>query len=182
MSESIQKTKGRVRPPRVHITYDVDLNGAIQMKELPFVMGVLADLVGKSNKKQAKLRDRDFVTVDRDNFDDFLGSLQPRVATKVANKLTGEGELAVDITFHQLSDFGPDAVVQNVEPLRKLAEVRKSLQDLLSRTDGNDRLEELLGAVIENSDLRDKLRQSLGGDDAGSENTAGQTEGDESNG
>lgn len=158
MSESIFDKKGRVRPPRVHITYEVEKNGAMVQKELPFVVGVMADLSGQPKEPLAKLKDRKFVEIDRDNFDDVLKAQRPRVAMKVDNTLKGDGsQLSVELEFKKLADFEPEAVVRQVQPLNELLEVRNKLKDLLSRTEGNDRLEELLDAIISKPDVREKL-------------------------
>jgi type VI secretion system protein ImpB len=163
MPESVFDKKKRVRPPRVNITYEVELGGAQVVKELPFVVGVLSDLSGANNKQLPKLKERKFVEVDRDNFDDVLKSMQPRVQMRVDNTLQGDGsELAVDLKFEKLSDFAPDAVVEQVEPLKKLMEVRNQLKDLQSRTEGNDRLEEMLDSVIDNETVREKLKEATG--------------------
>jgi type VI secretion system protein ImpB len=163
MSESIFDKKGRVRPPRVHITYEVEKNGAMVLKELPFVVGVLADLSGQPKEPLAKLKERKFVEIDRDNFDDVLKAQRPRVAMKVDNTLKGDGsQLSVELEFKKLADFEPEQVVRQVQPLNDLLEVRNKLRDLLSRTEGNDRLEELLDAIISKPDVREKLA-ALGG-------------------
>jgi len=169
MSESVYEKKKRVRPPRVNITYDVELGGAQVVKELPFVVGVVSDLSGNPAQPLPRLKDRKFVEVDRDNFDDVLKSMKPRVQMRVENTLAGDGsELSVELEFEKLEDFDPDAIVEKVEPLRKLMEVRGKLKDLQSRTEGNDRLEELLDAIIDNESLRDKLGSATGAaDDAG---------------
>lgn len=168
MSESVFDKKARVRPPRVHITYEVEKNGAMVQKELPFVVGVMADLSGQPKEPLAKLKDRKFVEVDRDNFDDVLKSQKPRLAMKVDNTLKGDGsQLSVELEFKKLADFEPEQVVRQVKPLNDLLEARNKLRDLLSRTEGNDRLEELLEAIISKPDVREKLA-SLG-DDKGSE-------------
>lgn len=164
--ESVFDKKGRVRPPRVHITYEVEKNGAQVQKELPFVVGVMADLSGQSKTPLPKLKDRKFVEVDRDNFDDVLKSMKPRVAMKVENSLKGDGsELAVELEFKKLEDFSPEAVVHQVKPLNDLLEVRNKLKDLLARSEGNDRLEELLDAIISKPDVRDKIASLSAGDD-----------------
>lgn len=158
MSESIFDKKGRVRPPRVHITYEVEKNGAMVQKELPFVVGVMADLSGQPKEPLAKLKDRKYVEIDRDNFDDVLKAQRPRVAMKVDNTLKGDGsQLSVELEFQKLGDFEPEQVVRQVQPLNDLLEVRNKLKDLLSRTEGNDRLEELLDAIISKPDVREKL-------------------------
>ncbi len=162
MPESIFDRKARVRPPRVHITYEVETGGALVLKEIPFVMGVLADLSGQPAEPLPKLKDRKFVEIDRDNFDDVLKSSKPRLALRVDNTLKGDGtELSMELKFEKLDDFRPENVVRQVEPLAKLQEVRNQLKDLLGRLEGNDRLEELLNAISDNSSVRDKLRGVL---------------------
>lgn len=161
--ESIQQKLKRVRPPRVQITYDVEIGGAIEMKELPFVVGVLGDFSGQPAQQLPKMKDRKLVEVDRDNFDQVLASMAPRLAYKAENKLTNDGsKMNVELRFNSLQDFEPDQVVQQVEPLRKLVEGRQKLRDLLSKTDGNDRLEELLSNVLQNTNAQKQLSDSLG--------------------
>jgi type VI secretion system protein ImpB len=163
MAESIFDKKSRVRPPRVHITYEVETGGAQVMKEIPFVMGVMADLSGNPKDKLPKLKDRKFVDIDRDNFDEVLKSMKPRLALRVENTLKDDGsEMAVELNFGKLADFAPDSIVRQVEPLNKLQDVRNQLKDLLGRMEGNDRLEELLGAITTNDAVRDKLKDVLG--------------------
>ncbi len=170
MSESVFEKKKRVRPPRVNITYEVELGGAQVMKELPFVAGVISDLSGQPKEPLGKLKDRKFVEIDRDNFDDVLKSMKPRVAIRVDNTLKGDGsELSVELNFEKLSDFEPEAIVRQVEPLRKLLEVRGQLKDLQSRTEGNDRLEDMLNEIIDNDALRAKMKDATGAGAAGSE-------------
>jgi len=162
MPESIFDRKARVRPPRVHITYEVETGGALVLKEIPFVMGVLADLSGQPAEALPKLKDRKFVEIDRDNFDDVLKSAKPRLALRVENTLKGDGtELSMELKFEKLADFRPENVVKQVEPLAKLQDVRNQLKDLLGRLEGNDRLEELLNAISDNTAVRDKLRGVL---------------------
>ncbi len=174
MADSVFDKKSRVRPPRVHITYEVETGGAQVMKEIPFVMGVMADLSGQPKDKLAKLKDRKFTEIDRDSFDDVLKSMKPRLAMRVDNTLADDGsELAVELNFEKLSDFSPEGVVKQVEPLSQLQDARNQLKDLLGRMEGNDRLEELLSVVSGNDALKDKLSTVLGvgadggGDDAG---------------
>lgn len=181
-SESSQKKKERVRPPRVHISYDVERGGAQVQKELPFVVGVLADLAGNREEPLPALRDRKFTEIDRDNFDDVVKNIAPRFTGKVENKLTDDGsELAVDVSFKNLSDFRPENVAQQIEPLAKLLEVRNQLKDLLGRTEGNDRLEEMLGAILSDADVRDKLKTVLATESAssGEGEASGETPGGE---
>jgi type VI secretion system protein ImpB len=169
MSESIQKKKLRIRPARVNMTYEVETNGAIRLKELPFVIGVMADLAGQS-KKVPNLRERGFEAIDRDNFDQKMKEIAPRATMKVDNKLKNDGtQLAVDIEMQQLDDFGPDAIVQNVKPLKDLMEVRRQLAELLTRSDGNDRAEEVLDAILKDKDVRAKLKDALGTEPEASE-------------
>lgn len=173
--ESIQKKKGRVRPPRVHISYDVELNGAQVMKEIPFVMGVISDLSGNPAEKLPKLSERKFTEIDRDNFDTVLKSMKPRLQFRVDNKLQDDGsELSVELDFKKLSDFNPAEVAKQVEPLNDLLEIRNKLKDLLSRTESNDRLEDLLAAIIDDDGAREKLVSTMGvgsasADDSGSD-------------
>jgi type VI secretion system protein ImpB len=161
--ESVQQKLSRVRPPRVHITYDVELGGAIEMKELPFVAGVLGDFSGKPEEPLPRLKDRKFVEIDRDNFDQVLAGMKPRLAYNVDNKLTAAGgKMGVDLRFQSLDDFHPDNLAGQVEPLRKLVEARKKLSDLLSKMDGNERLELMLQDIIQNTDAQKELSKSLG--------------------
>jgi type VI secretion system protein ImpB len=163
MADSVFDKKSRVRPPRVHITYEVETGGAEVMKEIPFVMGVMSDLSGQPKEKLAKFKERKFVDIDRDNFDEVLKSMKPRLAMRVDNTLADDGsELSVELNFEKLGDFTPEGVVKQVEPLSKLQDVRNQLKDLLGRMEGNDRLEELLGAISENDAVRDKLADVLG--------------------
>jgi type VI secretion system protein ImpB len=123
--ESVQKRLQKVRPPRVQLTYDVEIGDAIEVKEIPFVVGVLGDFAAQSREEQGKVRDRKFVNIDMDNFDDVMDGMAPRAAFRVKNRLTPQGgELGVDLEFRQFEDFRPESVVQQVEPLRKLQEAR----------------------------------------------------------
>ena len=170
--ESTQHKLDRVRPPRVHITYDVEVGGAIELKELPFVVGVLGDFSGKPEQPLPRLRDRKFIEIDRDNFDQVLAGMKPRLAYRVANKLEeNDTSMAVELRFNKMEDFEPDQLAQQVEPLRKLVEGRQRLSDLLSKLDGNDRLEELLQDVIQNTGAQRQLSAALGldGPEGGSE-------------
>ena len=148
MAESLQHKLDRVRPPRVQITYDVETGGAIQKKELPFVVGVLADLYGKPAEAPPPLKERKFVEIDRDNFNDVLASVAPRLALQVNNTLSADGgKLNPELKFQTLDDFGPLSVIQQVAPLKKLFEVRQRLSDLLAKLDGNESLDALLTQV-----------------------------------
>ncbi len=163
--ESTQHKLDRVRPPRVHITYDVEIGDAIEMKELPFVMGVLSDLSGKPDEALPRLRDRKFVDIDRDNFNDVMKGSKPRLAFKVDNKLTNDdSKMGVELRINNMDDFEPEQVVNQVEPLRKLLEVRRQLSDLLAKTDGNDKLVDRLQEIISNTELLQKVGQEAGVD------------------
>ena len=161
--ESVQKKLGRIRPPRVHITYDVETGGAIEKRELPFVVGVLGDLSGHADKPLPKLKDRKFVEIDRDNLDQAMAKIGPRQAFKVDNKLSEDDtRLGVELRFKNMEDFEPEQVVKQVEPLRKLLELRTKLSNLRSSLYGNDKLEELLQEVVHNTGSLGKLRSELG--------------------
>ena len=166
--ESVQKRLQKVRPPRVQLTYDVEIGDAIETKELPFVVGVVADLSGQSEVQQPKLRDRKFVSIDRDNFDEVMKGVEPRAAFQVPNTLTEDGgRFGVDLKFRSLEDFSPEAVVEQVEPLRKLLEARSKLADLRNKMAGNDKLEDLLSEVLKNTENAKKLgAKQNGGEDA----------------
>jgi len=166
--ESTQHKLDRVRAPRVQITYDVEVGGAIQLKELPFVVGVLSDLSGKPEEPLPRLRDRKFIEIDRDNFNSVLKGMKPRLAFRVDNKLTNDdSKLSVELRFQALEDFEPEHVANQVEPLRKLLETRRHLSDLLTKTDGNDRLADRLQEIIKNSDIRAQLSKETGGSASG---------------
>ena len=161
--ESLQHKLDRVRPPRVHITYDVEVGGAIELKELPFVVGVMGDFVGKPEDPLPPLKQRKFVEIDPDNFNQVMAGMKPRVSFSVDNKLQNDGtKVGVDVKFNGIEDFEPDQVVQQVEPLRKLVEARQKLSDLLSKMDGNDKLESMLNDVVNNADKQKQLSDALG--------------------
>lgn len=157
MAESLQKWVGRNRPPRVQITYDVEIGDAVEKKELPFVMGVLADLAGHPDGAPSKLKDRRFVEIDRDNFNQIMEKISPRLDLSVEDRLKGEGEIKVELNFKEFSDFHPEAIVQQVPRLAKLLEARTQLRDLLSKLDGNDELSQLLAVVAIDHDELKKL-------------------------
>ncbi len=147
--ESVQQRLRRVRAPRVKLTYDVEKGDAIEQKEIPFVVGVISDLSGNPEQPLPRIKDRSFVSIDGDNFDDVLGGIAPRAVYRVPNKLGRDGgEFAVELNFKQMEDFRPEAVVQQVEPLRKLLEARSKLADLRNKLAGNDKLEDLLQDVL----------------------------------
>jgi type VI secretion system protein ImpB len=153
MAGSSQKFIARNRAPRVQIEYDVELYGAEKKIQLPFVMGVMSDLAGKSEEPQPAVADRKFLEIDVDNFDDRMKSMKPRAAFTVPNTLTGEGNLAVDITFESMDDFSPAAIARKVEPLRKLLEARTQLSNLMTYMDGKTGAENLIGQIIQDPAL-----------------------------
>jgi type VI secretion system protein ImpB len=168
--ESLQHKLDRVRPPRVHITYDVEVGGAIELKELPFVVGVLGDFVGKPEEPLPAFKQRKFVEIDPDNFNQVMAGMKPRLTYNVDNKLQNDGsKVGVELKFNSMDDFEPDNVVQQIEPLRKLVEARQKLSDLRSKMDGNDKLESMLNDVITNADKQKQLSDALGVDGAGKE-------------
>jgi type VI secretion system protein ImpB len=161
--ESIHKKLERVRKPRVHITYDVETEGAVVHKELPFVMGIMGDFTGNNPGTPLKgLKDRKFVQVDRDNLDEVMAKMEPGLAFKVDNKLSDkEGTLAVDLKFRSMKDFEPGQVVEQIEPLQKLLETRNKLRDLLTKADRSEELESLLEQVLQSTDDMTQLAKEL---------------------
>src|SRR5574337_1189261 len=157
---SSQKFINRNRPPRVHIEYDVELYGAEKKVELPFVMGVMADLSGKPAEPLAPVADRKFLEIDVDNFDERLKSCKPRVAFSVPNTLTGEGNLSVDISFDSMDDFSPAAVARRVDALNKLLQARQQLSNLVTYMDGKTGAEELIAKVLNDPALLQTLAAS----------------------
>jgi type VI secretion system protein ImpB len=168
MAESTQHKLDRVRPPRVQITYDVEIGDAIEKKSLPLVVGIMADLAGKPAEPLPILKKRRFTEIDRDNFNGIMASVAPRLAFQVPNRLTDEdSKLNVELQFSQMDDFDPAAVVKQVEPLRRLMEARQRLSDLLTKLDGNDDLDRLLQEVVVNTENLKELRPAdPSGDDA----------------
>jgi type VI secretion system protein ImpB len=166
MADSGQKFIGRNRAPRVQIEYDVEIYGAEKKVQLPFVMGVMADLSGKSEQPLPPVSDRKFLEVDVDNFDQRMKAIRPRVAFSVPNTITGEGNMNVDISFESMDDFSPEAIARKVEPLRKLLEARTQLAGLITAMDGKDGAEQLIAKTLNDPLLLQSLaseRQS--GDD-----------------
>ena len=157
MATSSQKFIARNRAPRVQIEYEVELYGAEKKVQLPFVMGVLSDLSGKPSEALPPVADRKFLEIDVDNFDARMKSMKPRVAFQVPNKLTNEGNIAVDITFESMDDFSPAAVARKVEPLAKLLQAREQLSNLLSYMDGKSRAEDLVAQALGNPALLQAL-------------------------
>lgn len=162
--ESVHKKLERVRPPRVHVTYDVEVGDAIEVKELPFVMGVLADLSGQPTEALPRLKDRRFVEITPDNFDGVLESFKPHLSLEVDNKLSEEadaGKLRVDLDFKSLDDFDPASVAKNVKPLKELLDLRQKLGDLRGALQGNDKLDDLLMEAVGNTQKADQLKKEL---------------------
>jgi type VI secretion system protein ImpB len=157
VATSSQKFIARNRAPRVQIEYDVELYGAEKKIQLPFVMGVLADLSGKPSEAPAPVADRKFLEIDVDNFDSRLKAVKPRVAFQVPNALTGEGNMSVDITFESMDDFSPAAVARKVDSLNKLLEARQSLSNLITYMDGKTKAEELISKVLQDPALLQSL-------------------------
>src|SRR5688572_3851192 len=163
MSESIHDKLKRVRKPRVHITYDVETEGAVVQKELPFVLGVVGDFSGNPTEPLKPLKDRKFIQIDRDNFNDVMKRMTPGLNMRVENTLKGDGsEMAVPLKFTSLEDFEPANVVKQVEPLRKLLETRDKLRDLAAKVDRSEGLEKVLENVLQNTEELKKLGEQLG--------------------
>jgi type VI secretion system protein ImpB len=161
--ESLQHKLDRVRAPRVQITYDVEVGDAIEMKEIPFVVGVLSDLSGKPEEPLPRLKDRKFIEIDRDNFNKVLEGMKPRLSFQVDNKLTGgDTKMGVELRFKNLDDFHPERVAEQVDPLKKLVDARSKLSDLLGKLDGNDKLDAILQKVISDTESLQKLGQETG--------------------
>ncbi|MEJ8675883.1 type VI secretion system contractile sheath small subunit [Chromobacterium amazonense] len=159
MAESTQHKLDRIRPPRVQITYDVEIGNALEKRELPLVVGIMADLAGKQEKPLPKLGERRFVEVDRDNFNQVMSSIAPRVTAQVDNALSDDGsKLNVELNFSHIDDFDPVSIVKQVKPLRRLYEARQKLRDLLTKLDGNDDLDKLLQDVMANTEELQKIR------------------------
>jgi type VI secretion system protein ImpB len=152
MSDSLQKWVGRNRPPRVQITYDVEIGDAAEKKELPLVVGLLADLSGQPLKPPPKLKDRRFVEIDRDNFNQVMAKIAPRLDLSVPDTLKGEGNLKVELTFNDFDQFHPAAIARQIPRLAKLLEARQQLRDLLAKLDGNDELDALLENILQNTE------------------------------
>jgi type VI secretion system protein ImpB len=162
MAESLQHKLDRVRRPRVHITYDVETGGAMKKTELPFVVGVLADLSGQPKVPMAPLKERKAVYIDRDNFNQVLARANVRLALRVPNMLTDpNSKLAIELNFKNMDDFEPAQVAQQIEPLQQLLKMRQELTQLLSRMEGNDKLEQLLADVLANSEKAAAVAQVM---------------------
>ncbi|ARU26504.1 type VI secretion system contractile sheath small subunit [Cellvibrio sp. PSBB006] len=169
MSDSIHDKLKRVRKPRVHITYDLETNGAVVEKEIPFVMGVMGDYSGDNADGKKTLKERKFSQIDRDNFNDIMSKVNPQLRMKVENMLEGDGsEMSVNLDFKNMEDFEPHKIVEQIEPLKKLMETRNKLRDLLTKADRSEDLESILEDVLSNTAALSSLSSELGID--GSEN------------
>lgn len=166
---SIHDKLKRVRRPRVHITYEVETEGAVVEKELPFVVGVVGDFSGNPTEPLKSLKDRKFVQIDRDNFNEVMVKMTPGLNLKVDNTLKGDGsQMAVDLKFNSIEDFEPGAVVDQVEPLRRLLDTRNKLRDLMTKVDRSEDLESVLEQVLQNDEDLKRMAEQLGigsGDD-----------------
>ncbi len=163
--ESTQHKLDRVRSPRVQITYDVEIGDAIELKELPFVLGVLGDFTGQPTEPLARLKDRKFIEVNPDNFDQVLESMKPHLAFSVENKLSEDpnaGNIKVDLNFKSMDDFAPENVARQVAPLRELLDLRQRMSDLRGSLQGNDKLEELLRESVSDENKLNQLRKEIG--------------------
>ena len=177
MAESVHRKLERVRAPRVNITYDVEVGGAIEMKELPFVMGVLGDFTGHAQEGAARLKDRSFVEVNPDNFDDVLARMKPHLSLSVENTLSEDpeaGKLGVELDFKSMDDFSPEQVAQQVPALKKLLELRQELADLRGKIQGNEALEEMLQESLNDADRLAKLKAELEAEGGAEEETDGE--------
>ena len=162
--DSVQKRLTKVRPPRVQMTYDVEIGDAMENKELPFVVGVVGDFGGNSDVEKKRLKDRKFVNIDSGNFDEVLGGVEPVARFQVPNQLSGDDtSFNVELRFKAMSDFRPESIVQQVEPLSKLLEARSKLADLRNKLAGNDKLEDILSEVLSNTDKLASLKSAKGG-------------------
>jgi type VI secretion system protein ImpB len=162
--DSTQHKLDKVRPPRVQITYDVQVGDAIELKELPFVMGVLGDYTGHPTEPLPKLKDRKFVEIDPDNFDRVLESMKPHLAFSVENKLSDDpnaGQLKVDLNFKSMDDFEPGNIAKQVPPLKELLDLRTRLSDLRGSIQGNEKLEEALLNAVSDTDALNKIKAEL---------------------
>lgn len=163
MSDSIHDKLKRVRKPRVHITYDLETNGSIVEKEIPFVMGVMGDYSGDNAEDKKALKDRKFSQIDRDNFNEIMSKVNPQLRMKVENMLENDGsEMSVNLDFKNMEDFEPQKIVEQIEPLKKLMETRNKLRDLLTKADRSEDLESILEDVLSNTTALSSLSNELG--------------------
>lgn len=158
MKTGAQGKLGKIRPPRVQITYDVEVGGASKEKELPFVIGVIADLSARGGDPEQRLRDKHFIEIDAGNVDKVMKAMNPGVSVRVPNKLTSEGHLSIELQFQSMESFSPEMVAQSVPDLAKLLETRVRLSDLLAKLEGNERLNDLLAEVVSNTVIQDQAQ------------------------
>lgn len=159
---SLQKVEGKVRPPRVHIQYDVETNGAIEKRDLPFVVGILADLSGDRLEPLDRLEKRGFATIDRDNFNQVLAEAAPRLVLKPKNTLTGEGSLGIELNFRNLDDFTPGKVAEQVPVLKEMLDIRRRLKELESKTEGKAKAQDLLNQILADMKTAEGLARERG--------------------
>lgn len=163
MSDSIHDKLKRVRKPRVHITYDLETNGTVVEKEIPFVMGVMGDYSGDNTESKKPLKERKFSQIDRDNFNEIMSKVNPQLRMKVENLLEGDGsEMSVNLDFKSMDDFEPHRIVEQLEPLKKLMDTRNKLRDLLTKADRSEELESILEDVLSNTNALSSLSNELG--------------------
>jgi len=163
MAESIHDKLKRIRKPRVHITYDVETNGAVVEKEIPFVMGVMGDYSGDNTENKKSLKDRKFSQIDRDNFNDVMSNISPGLNMKVENTLEKNGtEFSLDLNFNNMEDFEPHKLVNKIEPLKNLMETRNKLRDLLTKADRSEELENILEEILSSSEALTSFSDELG--------------------
>jgi type VI secretion system protein ImpB len=170
MAESIHDKLKRVRKPRVHITYDVETNGALNKKEIPFVMGVMGDYSGDNVDTKKQLKDRKFSQIDRDNFNEVMSNVAPQLLLKVENTLEDNStEMAVNLDFKTMEDFEPHKIVDKVEPLKKLMDTRNKLRDLLTKADRSDKLETILENILNDKEAMAAISKELGLEEGGND-------------
>lgn len=163
MTDSIHDKLKRVRKPRVHITYDLETNGALEAKELPFVMGVMGDYSGDNADNKKSLKERKFSQIDVDNFNELMGKINPQLKLKVDNTLANDdSQIAVDLDFHSMDDFEPHKLVEQIEPLKQMLDTRNKLRDLLTKADRSENLEKILEDILNNTDALTSLSGELG--------------------
>lgn len=162
MADSLQKWVGRNRPPRVQITYDVEIGDTTEKKELPLVVGLLADLSGQPLNPPPRLKERRFVEIDHDNFNEVMSTIAPRLDLSVPDTLKGDSNLRVELNFTDIEHFSPEAIVKQVPRLARLLEARQQLRDLLAKLDGNDELDALLESIVNNSQELQSIKKQAG--------------------
>lgn len=172
MSDSLQKWVGRNRPPRVQITYDVEIGDAVEKKELPMVVGIMADLSGQPAMALPKMKERRFIEIDRDNFNEIMTKISPRLDLSVPDTMKGEGNIKVELNFQEFDDFHPEALVHQVPRLAKLLEARQQLRDLLAKLDGNDELDSLLENIVQSTEELKTLQSQANADAPASDASA----------